>query len=458
MPDAIDLARLQFAFTIGYHILWPAYTIGISGFIVLLGALWLHTRKPVYRALMRFWIRLFALGFGMGVVTGIVLSYEIGANWAVFADRTANVLGPFFLYEVLMAFFLEAGFIGIMLFGLDRFPDRLHFVSCLMVAVGAVFSAFWILVANSWMQTPAGFRMDGDIFAIVSWRAAIFTPSFIYRFAHMTTAAYLAGTFVVAGVMGWYLWRGEHRDLARTGFSLAMWLAVILAPAQLVIGDQHGLNTLNHQPIKVAAMEGDWETGVQDLVLFAWPDSRDERNLYALSVPRLGSLILTHRWDGVIRGLKSVPPGDRPNVPLVFFAFRIMVGCGLLMIAIAFIGLYLRWRGQLYDTRWFSFLCAFSSPVPFIAVLCGWTVTEAGRQPWVVYGYLRTAEAVADVPARAVAWSFALFVAIYLVMLAAFFFYAARLVLTGPGVGDPAQEPLAVRAGKDSAPAHSRPG
>jgi cytochrome d ubiquinol oxidase subunit I len=458
MLDATAIARMQFAFTIGYHILWPAYTIGISGFIVLLGALFSVTREPVYRALMRFWIRLFALGFAMGVVTGIVLSYEIGANWAVFADRTANVLGPFFLYEVLTAFFLEAGFIGIMLFGIDRFPERLHFVSCVLVALGAVFSAFWILVANSWMQTPQGFRMEGDVFAIVSWRAAIFTPSFLYRFAHMTVAAYLAGTFVVIGVMGWYLWRGQQRDFARTGLSLAMWMALILAPLQLELGDQHGLNTLRYQPVKVAAMEGDWETGVQDLVLLAWPESREERNRYTIAVPQLGSLILTHRWDGVVLGLKSVPPEDRPNVPLVFFAFRIMVGCGLAMIAIAVIGLYLRWRRRLYDTRWFNFVCAFSSPLPFIAILCGWTVTEAGRQPWIVYGYLRTAEAVAPVPATSVAWSFSLFVMVYLLMLAAFFFYAARLVLAGPRVADPVQEPLAAHPGRASAPAHTRTG
>src|SRR4051812_45982997 len=334
MPDATILARSQFAFTIGYHILWPAYSIGISGYIVLLGALWLRTRKPVYRELLRFWIRLFALGFAMGVVTGVVLSYEIGANWSVFADRTANVIGPFFLYEVLMAFFLEAGFIGIMLFGLDRFSDRLHFVSCTMVALGAVFSAFWILAANSWMQTPQGFRMEGDSFAILSWRAAIFTPSFLYRFAHMTVAAYLAGTFVVIGVTGWYLWRGEHREFARAGFSLAMWVAAFLAPTQLLIGDQHGLNTLRYQPIKLAAMEGDWETGVQDFALLAWPDSAAERNQYAVAIPRLGSLILTHSWNGVVRGLKSVAPEDRPNVPLVFFAFRIMVACGFVLIAI----------------------------------------------------------------------------------------------------------------------------
>ncbi|HEY4265017.1 MAG TPA: cytochrome ubiquinol oxidase subunit I, partial [Micropepsaceae bacterium] len=239
--DGVLLSRLQFAFTIGYHILWPAYTIGISGFIVVLNVLWLLTRKQVYRDQLRFWIHLFALGFAMGVVTGVVLSYEIGANWSVFAERTSNVLAPFFGYEVLTAFFLEAGFIGIMLFGMDRFGPRLHMLSCMVVAFGAVASAFWILAANSWMQTPAGFRMEGGKFQIVSWWAAVFTPSFPYRFFHMITAAYLTGTFVVIGVMGWYLWRRQHLAFARAGFSVAMGIAAVLAPLQLAIGDAHGL-------------------------------------------------------------------------------------------------------------------------------------------------------------------------------------------------------------------------
>jgi cytochrome d ubiquinol oxidase subunit I len=454
--DAVMLSRLQFAFTIGYHILWPAYTIGISGFIVVLNVLWLATRKQVYRDQLRFWIHLFALGFAMGVVTGVVLSYEIGTNWSVFAARTSDVLAPFFGYEVLMAFFLEAGFIGIMLFGMDRFPVRLHMFSCMVVAFGAVASAFWILAANSWMQTPAGFRMEGDKFQIVSWWAATFTPSFPYRFFHMVVAGYLTGTFVVIGVMGWYLWRREHLAFARAGFSVAMGIAAVLAPLQLAIGDTHGLNSLRYQPIKVAAMEGDWESGPhQPLTLFAWPNMERERNDFAVAIPEIGSLILTHRIDGVVQGLKSVPREDRPYVPLVFFAFRIMVGIGLLLIAIAWTGLWLRWRGRLYDTPWFSFVCAFSSPLGFIAILSGWTVTETGRQPWVVYGQLRTADAASPVAAGAVATSLALFIVIYLVLLAAFFYYAGRIVLAGPHPARPDDEPLAVRPGRDSAPARA---
>ena len=454
--DAVILSRLQFAFTIGYHILWPAYTIGISGFIVVLALLWRATRKPVYRDQLRFWIHLFALGFAMGVVTGLVLSYEIGTNWSVFATRTSNVIGPFFSYEVQTAFFLEAGFIGIMLFGMDRFSERLHIFSCFMVALGAVASAFWILAANSWMQTPSGFRMEGNSFQIESWRAAIFTPSFPYRFAHMVTASYLTGTFVVIGVMGWYLWRRQHLEFARAGFSVALALAAVLAPLQIVIGDMHGLNSFRYQPVKVAAMEGDWESGPhQALTLFAWPDTTLERNDFAVEIPELGSLILTHRTDGVVQGLKSVPREDRPNVPIVFFAFRIMVGCGFILLAIAWTGLWLRWRGRLYETPWFSFICAFASPLGFIAILAGWTVTETGRQPWIVYGQLRTADAIAPVTAAAVASSFALFIAVYLVLLATFFYFALRIVLAGPQTPSPAQDPRAVRPGRDSAPART---
>jgi cytochrome d ubiquinol oxidase subunit I len=454
--DGVLLSRLQFAFTIGYHILWPAYTIGISGFIVVLALLWRATRKPVYREQLRFWIHLFALGFAMGVVTGLVLSYEIGTNWSVFAMRTSNVIAPFFSYEVQTAFFLEAGFIGIMLFGMDRFPERLHIFSCFMVALGAVASAFWILAANSWMQTPSGFRMEGNNFQIESWRAAIFSPSFPYRFAHMMVASYLTGAFVVIGVMGWYLWRRQHLNFARAGFSLALAIAGVLAPLQLVIGDLHGLNSFRFQPIKVAAMEGDWESGAhQSLTLFAWPDMARERNDFAIDIPELGSLILTHRIDGMVPGLKSVPREDRPNVPIVFFAFRIMVGCGLILIAIAWTGLWLRWRGRLYDTGWFSFICAFASPLGFIAILAGWTVTETGRQPWIVYGRMRTAEAVAPVDAASVASSFALFVVVYLVLLATFFYFAVRIVLAGPNAASFSHGPLAVRPGRDSAPART---
>jgi cytochrome d ubiquinol oxidase subunit I len=451
--DGLLAARIQFAFTIAFHILWPAYTIGISGFIAIVGALWLKTGQRVYHDLLRFWIHLFALGFAMGVVTGLVMSYQIGTNWSVFAHRTANVIGPFFAYEVLLAFFLEAGFIGVMLFGMNRVAPAVHFIACLAVAVGAVISAFWILAANSWMHTPAGFALGPDgIFQVVSWWDAVFNPSFPYRLAHMIMAAYIAGMFVVIGVCGFYLWRRRHLEFARTGLSIAMWVLLVLMPAQIAIGDMHGLNTLEHQPIKVAAMEGDWETRRgQPLVLFAWPDEAAERNDYEVAIPKLGTLILTHDWEGEVAGLKAVPPQQRPPVPVVFFAFRAMVGIGLVLLAIVLAGAALRWRGRLYDTRWFSIVCAFSSPLPFLAILAGWTVTETGRQPYVVYGLLRTADAVSPVAPAAVFGSLALFVVVYTVLLIAFFFYATRLVLRGPEVHDPRQDPDSVRPGIDSA-------
>ena len=456
MPlDAVFLSRLQFAWTIGYHILWPAYTIGISGFIVIIAALSLATKQPVWRALLRFWIHLFALGFAMGVVTGVVLSYEIGTNWSGYAEKTANVIGPYFTYEVLNAFFLEAGFIGIMLFGLNRVGPRLHFFACCMVALGAMFSAFWILAANSWMQTPAGFAIGADgKFQVTDWWAAVFTPSLPYRYLHMVTAAWIAGTFVVLGVHGFYLWRGRHRDFARAGFSVALWLALVLTPLQIFLGDQHGLNTLEYQPMKLAAIEARWDTARRvPLTLFAWPDVANERNDYALDVPALGSLILTHSWNGEVRGLKEVPPDERPYVPLPFFAFRLMVAIGFALLAIALLGVWLRLRRRLYDSRWFAMTAAFSSPLPFIAVLAGWTVTETGRQPYVVYGQLRTAEAAAPLAASTVSASLLLFVCVYLLLLAAFFFYATRLVLRGPEMTPTA--PAALRPGVDSAPARA---
>jgi cytochrome d ubiquinol oxidase subunit I len=273
----------------------------------------------------------------------------------------------------------------------------------------------------------------------------------------MVNAAYLAGTFVVIGVMGWYLWRQQHLAFARAGFAIAIAIAAVLAPLQLLAGDAHGLNSLRYQPIKVAAMEGDWESRArQPLILFAWPDMEEERNRYELAIPDWGSLILTHRTDGIVQGLKSVAPADRPNVPIVFFAFRLMVGIGLVLIAIAWTGVWLSIRGRLYQTRWFSFVCAFSSPLGFIAILSGWTVTEVGRQPWIVYGRLRTADAVAPVPAEAVASSLALFVLVYFLLLLAFFYFAARMVFAGPESGRSARSPSEVRPGSDSAPARGQ--
>ncbi|MDQ0304261.1 cytochrome ubiquinol oxidase subunit I [Ancylobacter polymorphus] len=432
--DAVAFARLQFAFTVGFHILWPTLTIGLAWFVTCLSALWWRTGKPVYRQLMRFWMRIFALGFGMGVVTGIVLSYEIGTNWAGFSRSASNVLGPLFLYETLTAFFLEAGFIGIMLFGEGRVSKGAHVFASLMVSVGALFSATWIIAANSWMQTPAGAVADADgIFHVVNWWDVVFTASFPYRLAHMVCASFLTVSFVVAGVSAFHLWRGRQVKASRTAFSMALWMALVLAPTQIALGDLHGRNTLEHQPIKLAAMEGLWETTKGPaMTLIAWPDMAAQKNLYALDIPHLASLYLTHSWDGEVEGLKAVPPADQPNVPVVFFAFRIMAGIGMVLLGTAMTGLVLRLRHRLFETRWFLGLAMATTPLGFIAVIAGWTVTEAGRQPWVIYGQLRTADAVAPVSAGAVGASLIGFFLLYNVLMLTFLWFAGRAAIAGP--------------------------
>lgn len=460
--DALTLSRIQFAFTIGFHILWPAFTIGVASFVAFLSFRWWRTDNPVYGALMRFWIRIFALGFGMGVVTGLVLSYQIGTNWSGFSRAVSNVLGPFFMYEVMTAFFLEAGFIGIVIFGENRVGRGAHFFACLMVATGTLFSASWILASNSWMQTPAGYTLDADgLFHVADWWAAFFNPSFPYRFLHMVCASYITGSFVVAGVSAYHLWRRQHVEVARKGFSLAMGAALVLVPLQLVIGDAHGRNTMRHQPTKLAAMEGLWDSGSGvPATLIAWPDMAAERNRFEIAIPHAASLYLTHSWNGYVQGLKAVPAAERPYVPLVFFAFRIMVGIGIVLLILAIIGGVLRWRGRLFTTRWFQLAAMAATPLGFIAVIAGWTVTETGRQPYVVYGHLRTADAVAPLAPGAVLTSLLMFALVYNLLLLAFFWYGARVVIRGPAaIAD--VHPNAVRPGLEQAgtavPSRARP-
>ncbi len=431
--DPILLARLQFAFTIAFHILFPTLTIGLSLFLPIVEAQWLRTRDSLYYRLYRFWAKVFALAFGMGVVTGVVLEFEIGTNFSRFSEVTGNVLGPLFAYEVMTAFFLEAGFLGIMLFGWERVGHKLHFFATVMVALGTTASAFWILAGNSWMHTPAGYSLQGGVFHISDWWQAIFNPSFPYRLAHMLNASYISGAFLVAGVSAWYLLHGRHTDTARRSFSIALALAAVLAPAQLVIGDLHGLNTQKYQPIKVAAMEGLWETTRgAPLLLFAVPDMAREINRYEIRIPKAASLILKHDIDGEVRGLKEARPADRPYVPFVFYPFRLMIGIGLILIALALTGVWLKVTGRLYERRWYLWSCVLATPLGFVATLCGWIVTETGRQPWVVQGLLRTGESASAVAASSVLTSFLLFVIVYNVLLAAFLYFAWRLIKTGP--------------------------
>jgi len=432
--DPVLLARVQFAFTVSFHILFPAFTIGLASWLAVLEWRWRRTGYEIYAEVYSMWVKIFAVTFGMGVVSGVVMAFQFGTNWSVFSDRAGNVLGPLLGFEVFTAFFLEATFLGIMLFGWRRVSRRMHFAATLIVALSTLTSAFWILAASSWMQTPRGFRIgENGIFFPLSWPAIIFSPSFPYRFSHMVIAAYLTTAFVVAGVGAFYLWRRRYEAHARVMFGMAMIMAVFVAPLQLLVGDQHGLNTLKHQPVKVAAMEGLWETRrAAPLRLFGWPDQKAEVTRYSLTIPKMSSLILTHNINGEVRGLKEWPANERPPVAAVFWAFRLMVGIGLLMIATGVVALILYLRRRLFNTRWFQFCCMAMGPAGFMAVLSGWAVTEIGRQPYIVYGLLRTTEAASPVPGGPVAISLCAFVFVYLFIFGAGGYYIFRLIKKGP--------------------------
>ena len=454
--DPVLLARLQFAFTVTFHIIFPSFTIGLSAFIATLLVRWSWTGREHLHRLARFWTKIFAVSFAMGVVSGIVLSYQFGTNWSRFSVVVGNVVGPLIGYEVLTAFFLEATFLGVMLFGWRRVPPWLHVMSAIFVAIGTAISAFWILSANSWMQTPTGHEIRNGIAFPVDWFAVIFNPSFPYRFAHMLTAVYLTTSLVILAVGARYLLAGRHLDEGRTMMRMAVGMIAILAPLQLFIGDQHGLNTLQHQPIKIAAMEAHWDGSKPgDLVLFAWPDEKNETNRFEISIPKGASLILKHDPNGLFPGLKSVPPSERPPVIPVFFAFRIMVGIGLIMIAAGLIGAWLWWRGRLFDTRWYLWPASMSWWMGFVAVIAGWVVTESGRQPWIAHGILRTADAISPVPGATIASTLALFVLVYGVVFAMGLYYINRLIVKGPEgraieppeMGTPPGRPLSSAAG-----------
>lgn len=393
--DPVLLSRIQFAFVVSFHAIFPVFTIGLASYVAVLHGLFYKTGNPAWDRLAAFWVKVFAVVFGMGVVSGIVMAFQFGTNWSNFSQATSNFLGPMLSYEVVTAFFLEAGFLGVLLFGRGKVAEGVHLFAAIMVAVGTFISAFWILSTNSWMQTPAGVEMIDGHFSVTSWGEAMFNASFPYRFAHMALASFLTGGFVVAGVSAWYLLIGRDVEANRKALSMCMWLLLVLAPVQAVVGDAHGLNTLEHQPTKVAAMEANWETqtGVP-LLLFAWPDKEAQENHFKIGIPRLASLILTHDLDGEVPGLKEVPVEEQPPVWFVFWSFRAMVGMGMLMIAVAFTGLWLRRGGRLYKSRPFLQTLRLMSVAPFIAVLGGWFVTEAGRAPWLVYGMMTQAEGV----------------------------------------------------------------
>jgi len=434
--DALLLARAQFAFTVSFHFIFPAFSIGLASYLMVLEALWLRTGSGLYANLYRYWLRIFAVVFGMGVVSGLVMSYQFGTNWSVFSTRAGPIIGPLMAYEVLTAFFLEAGFLGVMLFGMSKVGPRLHFFATCMVALGTLISATWIISANSWMQTPAGYVVNakGQFVPAGSWWPIIFNPSFPYRLVHTVIAAYLTTALVVGAVGAWHLLRDRTNLGARRMFSMAMGMLAIIAPIQILAGDAHGLNTLEHQPAKVLAMEGDYQPSPNGapLVLFGLPDNDEARVRYRLEIPRLGSLVLKHDPSAPLPGLTDFPREQWPPVPIVFWSFRIMVGLGLAMLGLGLWSLVARLRRRLYDWRWLHRAAIAMGPAGFVAVIAGWVTTEVGRQPYTVYGLLTTAQSHSPLAAPAVAASLLAFVVVYFFAFGAGTYYLLRLMAKPP--------------------------
>jgi len=442
--DPILLARVQFAFTIAFHIVFPAISIGLAAYLAVLEAAWLLTQKTVYLNLYKYWLKPFALVFGMGVVSGVVLSYQFGTNWSTFSDLTGPVLGPLMGYEVLTAFFLEAGFLGVMLFGLNKVGPKAHFFATSMVAVGTLISAFWILAVNSWMQTPAGYATNAaGQFVPLDWWQVVFNPSFPYRLVHMTLAAYLATAFLVGAASAWHLLKGKRSQELRTAFSMAMWMAALVAPLQILAGDLHGLNTLEHQPIKVAAMEGHFDTQIgAPFIVFGLPDADSEKTKAAVQIPHLGSLILTHEFNGEVKGLKEWDKEEWPNVPIVFWSFRIMLALGGLMLVSGVCGLWLRYRQRLFKSTRFHRFSLAMGPSGLIAILAGWVVTEVGRQPYTVYGLLRTVDSASPIGAPALGASLSAFVVTYFFVFGAGIYYLFQTLGAEPSAAAATETPV----------------
>ncbi|PRX33047.1 cytochrome bd-I ubiquinol oxidase subunit 1 apoprotein [Paraburkholderia sp. BL18I3N2] len=442
--DAFHLARLQFAFTVSFHIVFPAISIGMASFLAVLEWRFLLTGDKAYKDMYLFWSRIFAVGFGMGVVSGVVMAYEFGTNWSGFSLIAGNITGPLLTYEVLTAFFLEAGFLGIMLFGWHRVSPRAHFFATFMVAVGTLISTFWILASNSFMQTPQGFAMENGRIVPVDWFKVIFNPSFPFRLAHMTIAAFIVAAFIVAACGAWHLLHGRRDVPVKRSFSMALWMLLVLTPIQIFVGDAHGLNTREYQPVKIAAIEGLWETehGGTALNLFGLPDMDAEVTRYAIQVPHLGSLILTHSWDGEIRGMKEFPPEDRPYSPIVFWTFRIMAGLGMLMLLTAVVGLLLRRNGKLYEAAWYQWFVLCMGPSGIVALLAGWITTEVGRQPWTVYGVVRTVDSVSPIGSQQAGVTLLILVIVYFLVFGTGVYYMLKMMKAGPSAGLETRESL----------------
>jgi cytochrome d ubiquinol oxidase subunit I len=437
---ALLLARIQFAFTVSFHFIFPSFSIGLASYLAVLEWRWLRTGQQLFLDLFKYWLKIFAIVFAMGVVSGIVLSYQFGTNWSVFSDKVGPVIGPLMAYEVLTAFFLEAGFLGVMLFGMNRVGKGLHFFATLMVAIGTCISAFWILSANSWMQTPVGHMIgpNGQFLPGPSWPAIIFNPSFPYRLVHTVLAAYLTTAFIVGGVGAWHLLKDRTDLHAQKMFSMAMWMAALVTPIQIVAGDQHGLNTYEHQPVKILALEGHYESHPDGapLYLFGIPNDRAQRLDYAVGIPKAGSLLLEHDPDAPMSGLDTIPDEDQPPAAIIFWSFRIMVGIGFLMLGLGLWSLLARWKGRLYDWMALHKAALVMGPSGFVAVIAGWVTTEVGRQPYTVYGLLRTADSASPLAAPAVASSLIAFVVVYFAVFGIGTWYILRLMAHPPHAGE----------------------
>jgi cytochrome d ubiquinol oxidase subunit I len=456
--DPVMLARIQFGFTVSFHFIFPSFSIGLASYLAVLEGLWLRTGRDLYLELFRYWSKIFAIAFAMGVVSGIVMSYQFGTNWSVFSTRAGPVIGPLMAYEVLTAFFLEAGFLGVMLFGMKKVGRKLHFAATCMVALGTFISAFWILSVNSWMQTPTGFEMDADgrFLPGDSWLEIVFNPSFPYRLGHTVIAAYLTTSLVVGAVGAWHLLRDRTNPHARKMFSMAMWMAAIVAPLQIAAGDAHGLNTLEHQPAKVMAMEGHYDSHPRGapLILFGIPNPAEKRIDHAVEIPKASSLILKHDLNAPLSGLDTIPDDREPPVAVVFWSFRIMVALGFAMLGLGLWSLVARWRKQLYDSPLLHRAAIAMGPAGFVAVIAGWITTEVGRQPYTVYGQLLTGQSHSPLAAPAVAASLIAFVLVYFAVFGAGTWYILHLMRSPAGPHEPEVEHAPVRtAGITPAPA-----
>jgi cytochrome d ubiquinol oxidase subunit I len=448
--DAVFLARLQFAFTITFHFVFPSFTIGLASYLAVLEGLWLKTGDDTYIDLYRYWLKIFSLVFGMGVVSGVVMSYQFGTNWSVFSEKAGPIIGPLMAYEVMTAFFLEAGFLGVMLFGMKKVGKGLHFFASCMVAIGTLVSATWIIAVNSWMQTPAGYAINdaGQFVPAGSWVDVIFTASFPYRLIHTVLASYLATAFAVGSVAAWHLLRHKNTPAVRKMFSMAMWMAAIVTPIQMFAGDEHGRNTLEHQPVKVLAMEGDYDPSPNGahLVVFGWPDNEEARVRYQVAIPSLGSLILKHDPTAPLPGMKDFPRENWPPTAVIFWSFRIMVGLALYMLAIGMWSLVSRWRSALYAAPWLHRAALLAGPAGFVAIIAGWVTTEVGRQPWTIYGVMRTVDSASPIAAPAVATSLIAFVVVYFIVFGAGIYYVLRLMGRPPAEHEPGLAAIPQRA------------